>query len=177
MNIKNLAIGIVIIILTLFVVIYGINTFYEKPEYQDFCGNSPKQVINNESACLDAEGKWNPYNTPSSVNERQGYCDTDYYCRENYNNARENYYKHLFLIALPLGIIIILIGLFVFSLEAVGAGLIGGGILTILYGVGGYWQYTGDLLKFILTLIALIVIIWAAYLFNKKGWNPFKFKK
>ena len=72
------------------------------------------------------------------------------------------------MVALPLGIIIIIIGAFVFGLEAVGAGLMGGGVGTILYGVGGYWRYSADLMKFLLSLVGLIVVIYVAYWFNHK---------
>ncbi|MBU2053109.1 MAG: hypothetical protein V1788_00955 [Nanoarchaeota archaeon] len=38
MKIKNAVLGIAIVVLTIFVTVYGINTFYEKPVYDDFCG-------------------------------------------------------------------------------------------------------------------------------------------
>ncbi|MFH1311048.1 MAG: hypothetical protein ABIH65_01440 [Nanoarchaeota archaeon] len=39
MNLKNVLLAIAIIILTIFVTFYGINTLFPKPDYEDFCGN------------------------------------------------------------------------------------------------------------------------------------------
>ncbi|MFW6233160.1 MAG: hypothetical protein ACOC3Z_00695 [Nanoarchaeota archaeon] len=178
MNIKNLAIGIAIMILTLFVVMYGINTIYSEPKYEDYCNSSiikSVKIIENKEKCIENNGKWNSYDTP--LNNRTGYCDSDYYCRQDYDNANENYYKNIFLITLPIGILIILIGMFLFGLEFVGSGLIGGGVLSIIYGVGSYWRYSEDVLKFILSFIGLIIVILAAYKFNKTGALVFKKKK
>ena len=38
MSIKNIVIGIAIIILTISVIVYGIGIFYDEPEYEDYCG-------------------------------------------------------------------------------------------------------------------------------------------
>ena len=71
---------------------------------------------------------------------------------------------------------IITLGAFFFSLEAVGAGLMGGGIGTLIYGVGGYWRFAGDFLRFSLSLVGLVALISLAYWFNSKDWNIWKKK-
>ncbi|MGD9275577.1 MAG: hypothetical protein PVJ67_00215 [Candidatus Pacearchaeota archaeon] len=159
MDIKNIVLGIAIMILTIFVVVYGNNLIFEKPEYDDFCGSvRTAKVIETQSECAAEGGVW----------EDHGYCNIYSGCEEEYDKAREKYYKKVFLVTLPLGIIIIAIGALVFGLEAVGAGLMGGGVATILYGVGGYWQYSADLMKFLLSLVGLVIVIYVAYWFNKK---------
>lgn len=173
MGIKNIVMGIGIIILTIFVTVYGINTFYPAPEYTDFCGEyKTAEYIDTEQRCTEVEGKWNTDNIaiPRKVetNEITGYCDRDYYCREDFDAAREKHSKIVFLIALPIGILIIIIGASLFALEAVGAGLMGGGVGTLIFGVGGYWRYSDDILKFILSLIGLVVLIWFSYWLNKQ---------
>jgi len=48
----------------------------------------------------------------------------------------------------------------------------GGGIITIIYGSIRYWEFAGDLFRFILSLIGLIFVIILAYWLNnrqKKG--------
>jgi hypothetical protein len=180
MKIKNFAIGIAIIILTISVVVYGVNTFYKQPEYNDFCPDvRTTQYIDNEVDCIANEGMWFEDGIPRIDNGKNvtGYCDRDYYCRQDYEDARESYSRNLFLIALPLGIAIIAFGALVFGLEAVGAGLMGGGIGVILWGVGGFWQFAQDWLKFLLSLIGLIVLIWLAYFLNKKFDKKGKRKK
>jgi len=69
---------------------------------------------------------------------------------------------------LPLGIIIIAIGALVFGLEFVGAGLMFGGVGIIVYGVGGFWRFAQDWLKFSLSAVGLVILIYLAYLMTKK---------
>lgn len=170
MSLKNVVLGIAILILTIFVVVYGIGTFYEKPEYSDFCAEfKTAEVIETEAQCVAIGGKWNSYEevkTPEMTTT--GYCDRDYECRQEYEDAMKKYYKNLFLMTLPIGIVIIVLGAMIFGLETVGAGLMGGGVGVILYGVGGYWRYSENLLKFILSLIGLAVVIWFSYFYNKR---------
>ena len=159
MEIKNVVLGIAILILTISVVIYGINTFYESPDYDDYCeGIKFKGIVETESDCLEVEGEWDGY-----------YCDVNSNCRENYEEAREKYAKSVFLIAVPLGILIIILGALIFGLDFVGAGLMGGGVGVVLYGVGGFWRFAEDWIKFLLSLVGLIILIWFAYWFDKKN--------
>lgn len=194
MNIKNLVIGIAIMILTLFVVMYGISIFYPQPNYEDFCGKDYyKEPLTKPDVCpsvctklYEIQGKEcilnecgsgcgaDGYNTFDTLEKCQKAID-ERFCHEDYEKVNKDYYKTIFLITLPLGILILLAGMFLFNLEAVGSGLMGGGVLSILYGVGGYWRYSAEILKFSLSLIGLVIVIFAAYKFNKTG--SFIFKK
>ena len=94
MDIKNIVLGVAIIILTIFVVVYGINTFYTKPQYEDFCDEfKSRGVINNQEDCEQTGGKWDGAIVLKPDQIPEGYCDTDFICREEYNNAREIYSK------------------------------------------------------------------------------------
>jgi hypothetical protein len=170
MNIKNVVIGIAIILLTIFVAIYGINTFYPRPEYDDFCEKiQTPMIITTQEECEGIEGEWNSDNYARPIeNNIKGYCDRDFICRQDYDEARESYSQNLFLITLPLGIAIIIFGTLMFSLESVGAGLMGGGVGLILWGVTGFWEFAEDWLKFLLSLVGLIILIGLSYYFNKK---------
>ena len=170
MDVKNIVLGIAIMILTIFVVVYGNNLVFDKPQYEDYCGSVRSvQVIETQAECEAAGGQWTPQDIKCITTPcPQGYCDLYYKCQAEYDAAQEKYYRNLFLITLPLGIIIIIVGAIIFGLEAVGAGLMGGGVGTILYGVGGYWRYSADLMKFLLSLIGLVVVIYVAYWFNRK---------
>lgn len=149
---------------------FGINTFYEAPVYADFCEEfKTAQVVETEAQCIEMDGKWTSQEI-RCVTEPcpQGFCDRDFGCREAYEEAREKYSRNVFLIALPLGILVIALGAIVFGLEAVGAGLMGGGVGIILFGVGGFWRFAQDWLKFGLSLVGLVIVIWLAYWFNKR---------
>jgi len=170
-NIKNIIIGIAILILTIFVAVYGISMIYEAPDWDDYCGEKSTGAVETEAECLFVGGKWNSYDVeiPKPVGtDDEGWCDIDYECREEYDVAREKYHKTIFLITLPLGIILIIVGVLVFGLEIVGAGLAGGGVGIMLWGIGGYWQYGSNLMKFLLSLVGLVAVIFLAYWFNKK---------
>jgi len=59
---RNIAIGFAIVILTMFVSVYGINTFYEKPEYENFCESiMTGEIINTAERCEEIGEKWSSY--------------------------------------------------------------------------------------------------------------------
>jgi len=169
MDIKNVLLSIAIIILTVFVVVYGINMFYASPEYEDFCEDrltdKPIEVLDSQEKCVQAGGQWTDSFAPD---ERSGFCDRDYSCRQDYDDAREKYSRTLFFLTLPIGLIIIFLGGYFFHLTAVGAGFMGGGIVTLLYGVMHYWNYGNDWLKFLLSLIGLGILVWFTYWINNR---------
>ena len=171
MEIKNIILGIAIIILTIFVTVYGISVFYPSPEYEDFCDEEIRaiKILDTEETCLDNGGKWTAQEIRCVTEPcAQGFCDRDYVCRQNYEDAQKIRAKKVFYIALPLGILILILGGFLFHLEAVGAGLMGGGIGTIIYGAGNYWDYGDDLFRFIMSLLGLASVIFLTYWFNYK---------
>ncbi len=175
MDLKNWAIGIAIIILTSFVTIYGMDLLYPQVEYNDYCNESMNVFINNSQQCIAAGGYWFTYSshlTPEGEAPPKldpGYCDLQYYCRQEYDNASQARSRNIFFVAIPLGIILIIGGAVIFGLESVGAGLMGGGIVTLIYGAGGYWRYAQQWMKFGLSLLGLIAVIYFAYWFNKRN--------
>ena len=185
-NVKNIIFAIAIFILTLFVGIYGISTLYgESPQYNDYC----PEYLFNQTVCETEGGVW-VNNTQAVADSRGeikqiqvsgGFCQYDYtVCQEALEDAQEKYYRKVFFTALPLGIVIILVGALVLGLESVSAGLMLGGVGMILYGTGAYWRFTDDWLKFLLSLVGLVILIWAAYWFNKKEkgfWKRFFVKR
>tara|TARA_Y100000310_G_C20047251_1_gene518878 strand:- start:150 stop:533 length:384 start_codon:yes stop_codon:yes gene_type:complete len=75
---------------------------------------------------------------------------------------REDYNINLFIVASISGIIGIVIGAFI-KVEGVGAGLIGGGILSVLYGVIRYWEYAENIIRVIILGVVLGVLIWIGF--------------
>jgi len=176
MKIKELALSVAIIILTIFVTFYGINTIYPNVEWDDYCGSvKVTKVIDTDVECVNAGGKWNYYEGYDSVGPRTaednpvGWCDLYSDCQKEYDAARADRSRAVFFIALPLGIIIILAGAFIFGIEAVGTGLIGGGIGTLIYGGGAFWPYTENWIRFLLSLVGLVILIWLVYYFTNRG--------
>lgn len=178
MNVKNLMLGIAIMIMTIFVGVYGINLAYDNPpDYNQFC---PQQPILNEEQCKELNGTWSSYQVEKQPGysesvpiQQNGYCDIYTSCSNELRNAQEKYFKNLFITALITGIIVIAAGLLIFSLAPVGVGLMGGGIGIFLWGSGRYWSYANNLTKFIISLAGLVILILLSYHFNSK----FKKKK
>ena len=164
MKVKNLVMGIAILILTISVAVYGISLVFDEPEYGDYCPDSYRGVPVKESGdeicpavCI---AMWEISEGECIFNECCSGCGPDGIisfesleqceivlggkdCYDLYENAREKYSRNLFLITLPFGIVIIAVGALVFGLETVGAGLMAGGVGVILWGVAGF----GDLQK------------------------------
>ncbi len=202
-SIKNIVFGVAIIILTMFVSIYGINTFYQQPEYGDFCSEERpfpfREKSDNEERICPAvcvqmyEIKDNAciLNScgsgcgPDGINSFDTLAQCEIIldgknCYDLYEEANKVYSRNVFLIALPFGILIIFLGAYFFSLEAVGAGLMAGGVGTLIYGAGGYWQYADNWLKFVLSLVGLVTLISFAYWFNhekKSFWKNLFFSR
>jgi hypothetical protein len=185
MRIKEIVLGIAIIVLTIFVTFYGINTIFPKPEYNNYCkasefGTYPSKIYSGVSdqnctfsrplqdaydLCLSNSGSpiFDYDDRGCSISLKE--CN---YCQKNYDIAMKERSRKVFFVALPLGILIIAAGAFFFGLEAVGAGLMGGGIGTLIYGSGAYWPYTENWIRFLISLAGLVLIIWLAYYFSKK---------
>ena len=172
MKIKDVILAIAIIVLTIFVTYYGINIFFPSSDYNNFCDNNKYYgILNTSQQCESVNGKWNPNYYPETTpvkNNIDGYCDIYYQCNLEFQDAMKMRSRNVFFIALPLGIIIIALGAFFFGLEAVGAGLMGGGVGTLIYGSGAFWPYTENWIRFFISLLGLIVLIWFAYFFNKR---------
>ena len=168
-TLKNFVLGIAIFLLTMFVAMYGIKTVYTEPKYEDFCKNTLSQ-IDNRTLCINEGGKWVGYSDYDSKISVQtiGRCEAPIICNDEFEKENEKHSKNVFISAVPLAILLIALGAFVFRLNPVGVGIMFGGIGTLIYGAGGYWRYADNFLKFIISLIGLIVLIFLAYWFNKR---------
>ena len=197
MKIKEIVLGVAIIILTLFVAFYGINAVFPEPDYNSFCEvtyTSTKPYPDRSicpSVCVPAyeiikdKCVYNECGSgcgPDEINtfSDSSSCETalyDFKCHERYEAVAKERAKKVFFIALPLGVLIIASGAFIFGLEVVGAGLMGGGIGTLIYGSGAYWPYTENWIRFALSLVGLVLVIWLTYYFSKKFGKNRKEKK
>jgi len=185
-----LAVGIAIVFV-LFVG-FGISTFYSTPQYEDFCGEREKfENVITQQDCDELGGKWNPREIArplpliennqllcTKISEKdkaitlncqsqeqitnQGFCDRDFYCRQQFDDVREVYNRNVFIVATGIGIITLIVG-FALKLASVSSGLMGGGILTIIYGTIRYWSDLPDFGRFIILGLTLAILIWLGY--------------
>ena len=144
MKVKNLVLGIGIFIVFMFLLHNGIRAFYmPAPEYGDFCKNElgkypdvTKPLPAGQSCTFSAELRvaeqscWNEEGQPVYEYDEYG-CQTKVidcdYCQRDFDNARNEYNKVVFVIALIVGIIILLIGFWKLSIEPVGSSMMASG--------------------------------------------------
>jgi hypothetical protein len=72
--------------------------------------------------------------------------------------ARIGYAKLLFTVMAPAGLAAMLGGYFI-GINAIGIGLLTGGILCSVYGYGGYWQALSQRVRFVSILAGLLMLL------------------
>lgn len=174
MDAKKLAMIIGVGVLLPLFLGFFVDAVYTEPKWEDYCDNSmyskpylePKMGVN----CTDM------YSTPEAqqcsrdkgtpvpkydLNNCQVYDKCDY-CQRDYDQARGLYNRNVFFILAPLGLIIVLIGIYL-SVEYIGAGLMFGGLATMFYATVRYFSDMSKLLRALVLLVELIVIIYIGY--------------
>lgn len=143
---KKFALGFGLAVLLPFLIYYGVSTFspppkwdYQTERYQFDTKNSP--LTKEEFAQRKAE--YDKY-------------DKDYQAKH------KEFQQHLFFVAAPIGLIALIAGSFV-SVQAVGTGLMFGGVFTFLEGVLSNWSEIQDSMKFGLLLITFAILILIGY--------------
>jgi hypothetical protein len=91
-----------------------------------------------------------------------GYCDLNYYCNQNFQDDLEKHNRNVFIVAVVFGIIALVAGI-ILKLTSVSSGLMGGGILTIVYGIIRYWSGLQNYGRFGVMAVALVVLVWLGY--------------
>ena len=97
----------------------GVYTFYDSPEYNDYCGDvkqvTPDMRDLTEQECIDEGGIYN-----------NGYCDFYEECRGEYDTARDDYNNIIFYIFAVSGLVLALLGIFIpllaFQIVGIGTG-------------------------------------------------------
>jgi hypothetical protein len=168
MTIKNFVLGIGIVIVFALVLWQGVETFYPFPEYTDFCPQyKVQEYVNNSIRCEELGGKWD-FNAGLVKEGIEGYCDLEYQCRLDFEDAKKSHSKYVFIISIIVAVITFLTGYFVLVPEPVGSALIGSSIWAIFWGSVINWMNFGEYWRFILLFLALIFLIWFTIRLNKK---------
>ena len=176
MDIKKWAVVLAILILVPLFLGLFVDAIHVEPKYEKYCHT-------NNYATPIVAGPVKPnvtcpnyYNTPEAqacVNDqgmvREKYdsnncplydsCD---YCQRDLHDAQQKYNRNIFFILAPIGLIIIIIGLYL-AVDYIGAGLMFGGIITLFYATFRYFSDMDKLVRAFVILIELLIIIWIAY--------------
>lgn len=142
---KKIALGFGIAVIFPMMIHYGVSTFTPKPKWQDYqiknYYEQHKRATPEEQKKLEAE-----------KNQREEKRQVD----------QKRFQKYLFFVAVPLGIIAIIIGAFLSS-QAIGTGLMFGGIFSVCDGYFNYWFTLADPMKFGSMVIAFVVLVVVGY--------------
>jgi hypothetical protein len=140
---KKIALGIGLAIIFPMMVHYGVSTFFPEPKWNDY----------------NVQGLNDPQANPEQKHQKQIEQQQKQAQRRA---ATKQFQKHLFSVAVPLGLAAILCGAFM-RVQAIGTGLMFGGIFSICNGYFNYWSELADGLRFASLLAAFIVLLFVGY--------------
>lgn len=181
-----LSIGIAVIF-TAFAA-YALNVVYPAPEY-DYSANDCYLKYDCYAQVRECESKYyNASTVPAVIPKGAQECSFNItqtgeykHCQKESTKCNEEFQikspqyahaKNTFVILLIIGIAAIMAGSRIMRIEGVSSGLIGGGVLTILWSLISSWMYIYNLDKYFKLLglgVALAVLIYIAY--KKFDWK------
>lgn len=170
MDAKKVAMIIGISILLPTFIILFMQAIYSEPKYEDYCKynyyDMPKMMPANCSYnygqgyadCLNQSGE------PRFKYDEYG-CqvfDNCSFCNLEYQKDREVYNRNVFFILMPLGLLIVILGIY-FSIDYLGAGFMFSGLITMFYSTLTYFSDMSKIVRALVILVELLVILWIGY--------------
>ncbi len=161
MNWKQKLLALAIAIVTVSFIFTAIYMVFDRPVYEDFCGERAPVPLEVETAeaCTGAGGEWIAFEGAPAEVRSEGYCDFYSECSKTHDDASLEFRRNVFIIALIAGLVILIGGMFV-PASAVSAGLMGGGLLTLFIGIMQYWDEIANVVRLLILGIALAILIW-----------------
>ena len=167
---KLVAMTIIIAILSSLFIGLLVDAFYEAPKYEDFCksrgksepyplGAPAKENCNitrndEENECFDNGG--NPIYDYKSGCPAYQECD---FCHKLFEEANNKYNRNIFFIVAPLGLIMIIYGVY-FGVGFIGSGFMFGGIMSVAYGTIRYFSGMSKFMRVLVIFIELVIVVW-----------------
>jgi hypothetical protein len=133
---KKIALGFGLAIIFPMMIHYGVSTFSPEPKFE---------------SCAKQE----EFNKTATAQEKVQKVEA----RES---AQKQFEKHLYMVAVPLGLVAILIGAFS-RVQSIGSGLMIGGIFSITDGYINYWSHLEDWMRFLSLLAAFAILLIVGY--------------
>lgn len=161
----TLAIALVIVVNLFFY--YVIAMVYPDPKFESFC---PMQnvVLNDATACVNTGGQWtNNQLSPKQVTdavrggEPLGWCDANFTCNNNYQDAHSIYNRNVFIILIVLSLVVLGLGIFI-PMEVLSLGFSWSGIVSLIIASGRYWSDADNWMRVIILALALALLVWVA---------------
>jgi len=137
---KKIALGFGIAVVFPMMVHFGVSTFVKEPQWKDYYGC---YLGDSRDKSPQARAEW----------QRR---------HDMYKDQQKVFQRALFSIAVPVGILVIILGAML-PIQAIGTGLMFGGIFSVLDGYFNYWSELPDGARFISLVLAFIVLVWVGY--------------
>ena len=155
-------IGIVIALNLFFFV--GRSLVLPEPVYDEYCPTTVQPAAT-EEACVAQEGIWvetpeDPRVTAVTKPNMNGYCDLYSKCQPVYEEASKQHGLYAFVIMVGLGILSLIVGVLPLGSSIVSSGLSYGGVLALIIAGMGYWGSADNLLKLLMSALALGVLLY-----------------
>lgn len=133
---KKLALGFGLAIIFPMMIHYGVGTFSSEPKWEN---HEQREEFKQQS-------------TPEEKKQK----------KEARESAQKQFEKHLYMVAVPLGLAAILIGAFS-RVQSIGSGLMIGGIFSIADGYINYWSHLAEWMRFLSLLAAFVILLFVGY--------------
>ncbi|WP_139069848.1 hypothetical protein [Tardiphaga robiniae] len=137
---RQIAIGFGIAIILPLLIHYGVATFHPAPKYQAFVTLRPAPPAG------------------ATADERKEYAEQQRQRQDAFAEAARQFSRVLAIVSTPLGVAAIFIGAYL-SFQAIGTGLILGGILSVGWGYWSYWSYLDDWIRFVSLLAGFAILV------------------
>jgi hypothetical protein len=137
---RQIVIGVGVALIFPMLVYYGICTLITQPRFQDY----HTQVT--------------PPAAAASKEEREAYYSDRRRENQEFQFAQERFAKKMIAVMAPIGIAAILGGYFL-GVNAIGTGLLVGGMSCVVYGYAGYWAFLYPWMRFSSLLAGFIVLL------------------
>lgn len=165
----SVIIGIMIVLNLFFN--YTLSLVYSAPKYENFCPQT--QVVNvpdNQNECVAEGGQWTSglygryleETNQQVVPKESGYCNLQYTCGQEFQNAHDTHSRNVFVALVVLGAISVLIGNFFGGNAVISNGLALGGVLSFVIASMRYWGAANDLIRVVILAIALGILFYIA---------------
>lgn len=171
-KVMNTVFGIGIAVILFIVVMLGTQVFYEEPTYESFNCTSyydkPYEYRDiyscNQTMTVAECQAWVKQGGGITLEQEKEQQE----CYKRLEEAQKVYGRNLFIINNIVGIMLVIASLFLFSMINIAAGTAFAGLILIIYGFMRGWQGTGDILKFIVSLVVTILFVTFAVIVNRR---------
>lgn len=175
MDAKRIAMVLAVtVLLPLFVGLF-VDAAYAEPKYEKYCNDSfygekysyPATAVSANCSYVNnpaqdkcyRDGGIARFNYTSDGCSYYESCDM---CSKEFNTAQQTYNRNIFFILLPVGLAVVIIGIFLL-VDYIGAGLMFAGLIIMFYATFRYFSDMSKVLRALVILAELLIILWIGY--------------